>query len=192
MSVLRGHALLEAFSALPLLERDAWVDALLGVPPLPDDVPLPPGAVPYLPCPAHVVARAVLEAPVRASDVFVDLGSGLGRPAALAALFSGATCHGFELQPHLVEHARALAGRLGLTNVGFTAGDAEQVEAGTVFFIYASFNGPALGRVLARLERIAARHPIVLCAVDFEVHGQRWLRPRASSTPELVFYDGEK
>ena len=59
---------------------------------------------------------------------------------------------------------------------------------GTVFFIYSSFNGARLTRVLSGLQRIAARGRIVLCAVDFEVR-QPWLEVRPSASPELVFYD---
>jgi protein-L-isoaspartate O-methyltransferase len=112
----------------------------------------------------------------------VDLGSGLGRPALLAHLVTGARAIGVEVQPHLVAQARACAERLGASGVQFIAGDATAVDVpqGTVFFIYASFNGPSLERVLRRLRRG------VLCAVDFEVPA---LRARASSTPELVFYD---
>jgi hypothetical protein len=192
---LRGPALLEALLALPFGDRDVWVDELLGLPELPDDRPaLPPGAVPYLPCGVDAIVRAIQEAPVRADDVFVDLGAGLGRPAVLAHLLSGARAVGVELQPHLVAEARGTASRLGLDGVTFLAGDAAsgeiaEAEEGTVFFIYSSFNGATLTRVLRRLEGIATRRPIVLCAVDFEVHDQPWLRARASQGAELVFYD---
>ena len=51
----------------------------LGLGELPDDLPdLPPGTVPYLPCPVDAIIRAVLEAPVGPDDVFVDLGAGVG------------------------------------------------------------------------------------------------------------------
>jgi hypothetical protein len=45
--------------------------------------------------------------------------------------------------------------------------------------------------VLDALERIAARRPIVLCAVGFEVR-EPWLRERRSASPELVFYDSSR
>jgi precorrin-6B methylase 2 len=189
---LRGAALLEALLAVPFQKRDGWVDGLLALPELPADLPgLPPGTVPYLPCGVDAIVRTIQEAPVRAEDVFVDLGAGLGRPAVLAHLLSGARAIGVELQPHLVEQARATATQLGLGGVTFLAGDAASIHVaeGTVFFIYASFGRAALARVLSWLERIAARRRIVLCAVDFEVHDQPWLSARASQRAELVFYD---
>jgi SAM-dependent methyltransferase len=189
---LRGPALLETLLSVPFVERDPWVDELLALPELPEDIPdLPAGAVPYLPCGVDAVVRAVREAPVRAEDVFVDLGAGLGRAAVLVHLLSGARAVGVELQPHLVEVARGTAARLGLERVSTLAGDAASlpVADGTVFFSYASFGRDTLDRVLSWLEPIAARREIVLCAVGFEVHERPWLRPRASQAPELVFYD---
>lgn len=181
---MTGARLLDALMAVPLHERDAWVDRMLGLTDaLPEDRPeLPRDAVPYLPCGVDAIVRVVREAPIGADDVFVDLGSGLGRPALLVHLLTGARAIGVELQPHLVAQARRCAERVGARGVRFIEGDATAVDVaeGTVFFIYSSFNGPALERVLARLRRG------VLCAVDFEVPG---LKPRASSTPELVFYD---
>jgi SAM-dependent methyltransferase len=190
-SRLRGPALLETLLALRFDERDLWLDELLALPELPADLPgLPPGTVPYLPCDVDAIVHTVREAPVTAADVFVDLGAGLGRPALLAHLLSGARAVGVELQPHLVSHARTAAAGLGLDAVQFIAADAStgDIPDGTVYFIYASFNGAALARVLAGLERIAVQRPIVLCAVDFDVRVP-WLRERRSATPQLVFYD---
>lgn len=183
---LRGPALLEALLALPFDRRDAWVDELLAVPGVPADLPnLPSGTVPYLPCEVDAILRSLREAPLGADDVFVDLGAGLGRPALLAHLLTGARAVGVELQPHLVDYARRSASQL---DVSFICGDASvEIPDGTVFFIYASFNGAALTRVLARLRQIAACHPIVLCAVDFEVD-EEWLTPRRSGS-DLVLYD---
>jgi SAM-dependent methyltransferase len=186
---LRGQALLDALLALPFAERDLWVDELLSVPGIPADLPnLPSGTVPYLPCEVDAIVRAVREAPVKASDVFVDLGAGVGRPALLAHLLTGARAVGVELQPHLVDHARRSASGL---DVSFVQGDASiQIPDGTIYFIYASFNGAALTRVLERMRQIAARHPIVVCAVDFEVD-EEWLVPRPTQARDLVLYDSQ-
>lgn len=191
---LRGDAFLAALLAVRADERDLWLDELLGLPELPADLPgLPAGTVPYVPCELATILRSVREAPVTRADRFVDLGAGLGRPTLLAHLVSGAPAVGVELQPHLVEHARAAAARLGLDDVRFTVADAAagEIPEGSVYFVYASFNGAALARVLAAIERIAARRPIVLCAVGFEVR-QAWLRARRSASPELVLYDSSR
>jgi hypothetical protein len=189
---LRGATLREMLLAVPFRERDVFVDVLLGLPEAPEEQPgLPLDTVPYLPCGVDALLRVVEEAPVGPGDVFVDLGAGLGRPAMLVHLLSGARAVGVELQGPLVTQARETAGGLGLTDVTFLAGDAAvlDVPEGTVFFIYASFGRPALERVLARLEQVAARRRFVLCAVDFEVHDRPWLSARSSSSVELVFYD---
>jgi SAM-dependent methyltransferase len=189
---LRGAAFVEALRAVRFDQRDRWLDELFGLPEVPADLPgLPPGTVPYWPCDADAVVHAVREAPLGAGDVFVDLGAGLGRPLLLAHLASGARAIGVELQPHLIEHARGAAARLQLDAVQLLPGDAAaggDLPDGTVYFVYSSFNGAALARVLAGLARVAARHPIVLCAVDFEVR-EPWLRPRRSPRPELMIYD---
>jgi SAM-dependent methyltransferase len=188
---LRGPALRELLHTVPFDQRDLWLDELLSLPELPVDLPgLPSGTVPYLPCELDVILRAVDEAPLAGSDVFVDLGAGLGRPALLAHLLSGARAIGVELQSHLCAEARHAASQLGLDVTFLVADAAEVAPEGDVFFIYSSFNGAALTRVLARLQAIAARRRIVLCAVDFEVNVP-WLAPRRSRRPELVFYDSK-
>jgi SAM-dependent methyltransferase len=191
---LRGGAFLEALLAVRFDERDLWLDETLGLPELPADLPnLPLGTVPYLPCDVDAIVHAVREAPVTRADLFVDLGAGVGRPTLLAHLVSGVRAVGVELQPHLVAHARSAATRLGLDEVRFDVADAAagDIPEGSVYFIYASFNGAALARVLGALEQIAARRPIVLCAVGFEVR-ERWLKERRSASPELVFYDSSR
>jgi hypothetical protein len=45
-----------------------------------------------------------------------------------------------------------------------------------------------LARVLRRLEDVARKRPIVLCAVDLEFRGVPWLRPRKTSSVALTLY----
>src|SRR3954463_7854907 len=72
---------------VPAHARDACVDSALGLAELPPDGPeLPAGCVPYLPCSVDALLRVVQHAPVRATDVFVDVGSGVGRAAVLVHL----------------------------------------------------------------------------------------------------------
>lgn len=188
---LRGDALLAFLSSVPPEEREAVLDAALGLPPPPPDVALPRGAVPYLPSSTSAIVTATREAPVTSRDVFVDIGSGLGRAAILAHLFTGARAIGIEIQRHLVEGARALCRALGIEGVSFVEGDAADPDVpldGDVFYLYAPFNGPMRARVLGRLEAVAAKRPFVVCAVDFDLDDQRWLARRASSSLEVTFY----
>ena len=167
-------------------DRDPWVDDMLGLDDAPPDGPLPRGSVPYLPCGVEEILAMVREAPLRADDRFVDLGSGLGRVVMLAHLLTGARASGIEIQGPLVARARAASEALGL-DVDFEEGNAEDAAlAGSVFFLYAPFNGPVLARVLARLE--ALPRPITIGAVGVELH-QGWLRPRATTCVSLVMYE---
>src|SRR6478609_7951101 len=146
-----------ALRGVPAGERDAWVDRVLGLDDLPPDGPaLPAGGVPYLPCSVEVLLRVVDEAPVRSSDVFVDVGAGPGRAIALVHLLTGAGAVGLEIQPELVDAAHGLMARLGLSRVRCVQGDAAivaaQVVVGSVFFFYCPFSGARLAKVLDDLE----------------------------------------
>lgn len=187
---LRGAALLDRLHSVPFVDRDAWADELLAIEPPPPDAPdLPHGSVPYLPCSVDEIAAMVLEVPLRPDDDFVDLGSGLGRVAILAHLLSGARARGVEIQEHLVRSGRARCDELDLP-VSFVRADAAGTELdGSVFFLYAPFNGEMLTRVLGRLEEVARRRPIVLCAVDLELPALPWLRRRKASRVALTLHD---
>jgi hypothetical protein len=189
---LRGKALLDRLLSVPPDRRDAWVDALLGIEgPPPEDVPdLPRGCVPYLPCGVEEILAMVADVPLRDDDALVDLGSGLGRVAILGHLLSGARACGVEIQEHLVHAARACAAALALPAVSFLHANATDAELdGSVFFLYAPFNGETLRHVLRRLRHVAARNPIALCAVGVEFRHEDWLLSRASSCAGVTVYE---
>src|SRR5260221_9287090 len=74
--------------------------------------------------------------------------------------------------------------------VSFVRADAADVELdGSVFFLYAPFNGEMLTRVLRRLEDGARRRAIVVCAVGLEFREVPWLLPRRTSSVALAVYD---
>jgi SAM-dependent methyltransferase len=188
---LRGAALLELLLSIPARDRDLWIDEALGFDPPPPDVPdLPRGAVPYLPCGAHEIVAMVLEAPVRQEDEVVDLGSGVGRAAILAHLLSGARVSGVEIQEPLVRYARAKCAELALPDVAFVHADAAEISLdGSIFVLYAPFNGTMLRAVVRGLEQVARRRPIIVCAVGLELRDVPWLRPRTTSCASLAVYD---
>ena len=194
---VEGTALLDSLLTVPPHDRDAWVDVLLGIDALPTDVPdLPRDAVPYLPCGVDEILAVLREVPISAADELVDLGAGLGRVAILVHLLSGARAHGVELQAPLVQSARACCAALGLDDVTFTHGDVAETELdGSVFFLYTPFTGATLTRALARLEEVARRRPIVICAIGFELPRLAWLPQRVrdgearSAIPALTLYD---
>jgi len=191
----RGAALRAALAKVAPLERDGWVDRALGLGPPPDDGPaLPRGCVPYLPCPVDALLRLTEDAPVRASDVFIDVGAGVGRAAALVHLLTGASVVGLEVQPELVTVARELAARLCLPRVSFVEGDAPQLTtalaSGSVFFLYCPFSGERLEQLLANLEPVARARDIRVCCLDLPLPPRRWLQPVPPRWPDLAVYRG--
>ena len=185
---LRGDALLAVLLAIAPGDREAWVDAVLGISPPPPDRDLPRGAVPYLPAGVDEIVAMVREAPVTAADLLVDLGAGLGRVVILASLLSGARGHGIELQEHLVDRARIASDALALPHVTFEhANAAETALDGSVFFLYAPCNGDMLARLLHRLEVVARRRPITVATVDLELDVP-WLVARPTSRTALTLY----
>jgi SAM-dependent methyltransferase len=185
----RGDALFEHLLALPLADRDAWVDELLGIDDTPSDVNLPRGSVPYLPCGVDEVLAMVRDVPVRSSDDFVDLGSGIGRVAILVHLLSNAHASGIEIQEALVRNARIRCAQLGLNEIQFVHANVADMDLdGSIFFLYAPFNGEMLASVLRRIETVAQRKAIVVCTVGLELHAP-WLIPRSASSVTLSIYD---
>jgi len=160
-------------------DRERWVDGLLGIDDLFDDEDLPPGCVPYLPCSVDVIVRAVDRAKVTASDVFVDVGSGLGRALVLVHWLTGAAAVGLEIQGRLARQAQVIADRLRLDRVRTIHGDAEHLlqtmSQGTVFFFYCPFGEARLTRALAALRPLALVRPLRLCFVDTPVPPLPWL-----------------
>lgn len=186
-----------AFRALlfsvPKADRDAWLDLVFGLEGSYDDGPeLPRGGVPYLPCPVDLLLAMVEEAAVTAADIFVDIGSGVGRAVTLVHLLTGAAAIGVEIQPRLVAVARELSARLGLAGVSMVEGDAAALTpslgTGSVFFFYCPFSGRRLARVLEDLEGLSRTKPLRLACVNLPLPPSPWLTRGPGSREELVVY----
>jgi SAM-dependent methyltransferase len=178
---------------IPARARDAWIDLVFGLEAPPEDGPqLPVGRVPYLPCSVDALLRVAEQAPVRASDLFVDIGAGVGRAAVLMHLLTGAPALGVEVQPALVAAARDLAARLRLSDVSFVEGDAsastELWSAGSVFLLYCPFSGHRLAKLLASLEAVARARPIRLCCVELPLPPCPWLEQTQAPSLDLTLY----
>lgn len=174
---------------VPARERDAWVDRVLGLTDAPPDGPsLPAGGVPYFPCSVDFLLRVVDQAPVRSTDVFVDIGAGTGRAMALVHLLTGARAIGVEIQPAFVREARALTTRLGLGDVGCFEGDAaalgDILPGGSVFFLNCPFSGARLNKVMDAIEPFARHRPVSICCVLLPLPARSWLARDPA-------YDGE-
>jgi hypothetical protein len=180
-----------ALLRIPPESRDRWVDGLLELGELPEDGPeLPRGCVPYLPCSVDNLLGAVRRAGITSSDVFVDIGSGVGRAIAFVHLLTGAEGIGVEIQSGFARAARELAARLRLDGVCTIDGDAATVAgaiaAGSVFFFYCPFGSDRMSKVLDDLEPIAKTRMLRLCFVDMPVPERPWLtrEPAESDAPK--------
>lgn len=182
----------EALMRIPPRARDAWVDDVLGTDALPPDGrDLPRGCAPYVPCSVDALLRILARADVREGDVFVDVGSGLGRAAMLAHLLTGAATVGVEIQRGLVDAARALAARAKLERCVFVHGDAVgagPLPHGTVYFFYCPFSGERLERLYDALEPVARARSIRVGCVDLPPAAREWLEPLSDPERDVAVY----
>lgn len=203
-SALRIRRLIQSAQSTPSLvygalagvrpsDRDAWVDIVLGLDGIPDDGPdLPRGCTPYHPCSVDALLSVVEQVRASPSDVFVDIGSGLGRAAILFHLLTGADAIGLEVQSELVAAARRLTKRLDVRRVSVLHGDAAKlvglIRVGTVFFLYCPFSGDRLDTVLAGLEPIARARMIRVCCVHLPPLPSKWLALTPQRRADLAIY----
>lgn len=172
----------DSLAQIAFVERDAWVDRVLGIEEIPEDgESLPRGCVPYLPCSANILLQLAEGGFLQKKDAFLDIGSGVGRAAILAHLLTGASAIGVEIQPALIEVARGFAASLCLSGVSFVEGDATQMldtlSLGSMFFLYCPFSGERLLALLSSLQKIARHRKIQVCCVDLPLPEQSWLEP---------------
>lgn len=184
-------------TSVPVLDRDAWLDTVLELGPLPEDGPeLPRGCIPYLPCPVDTLLRAAEHADIGPSDLFVDVGSGVGRAAVLMHLLTGASAVGIEIQRDLIAASRALTTRLNVTSFSVVEGDAVKltgsITGGTVFFLYCPFGGQHLEKVLDDLEPIARARAIRVCSVNLPLPARPWLALESTAAGDLSVYRSER
>ena len=182
-----------ALTGVPPAERDAWLDLVFGLDSIPGDGPeLPRGCVPYLPCPVEALLRMVEQAGVQASDVFVDVGAGVGRAAALVHLLTGAATIGIEIQPALVRASRDLKARLNGLRFSPIEGDAARlagfVAVASVFFFYCPFSGGRLEKILDDIEPIAHTREIRVCGLDVPIPPRPWLALVSPPHLDLAVY----
>jgi hypothetical protein len=134
------------------------------------------------PTPARVILELVDRLHLRPTDVFYDLGSGLGQVAILVHLLTGARAVGVEVEPTYCEVARDGASMLGLSGVRFLNEDARTADLskGSVFYLFTPFRGQMLETVLERLRLEAQTRFIRVCSYGPctpDVVHQPWLRP---------------
>jgi SAM-dependent methyltransferase len=178
---MKNHAAFrERLRRIDPRSRDGWVDEILGLGDLPDDGrDLPRGCVPYLPSPVDALLRVVELAAITPDDVFVDVGSGLGRATMLVHLLTGAAAVGLEVQAELAAQARRNAQALHLARVWTLHGDAadlaRRMAFGSVFFFYCPFGGERLMRVMEDVRPLAQVRPLRLCFIEMPPPELPWM-----------------
>lgn len=191
-AIRRGEGrarLLDEVSAAPLDVREHLVEEILGVA--------------YPPFAAHEselvldatsglaeILFAVDEGRLAPGRTLVDLGSGTGKVGLLAAVLSGASVRGLEIEPALVELANGAARELAL-DASFAVGDLRDaaLPAGDVYYMYI----PLLrsDAIVERLAPRAAERAFTLLAQALDVRRFPWLRARARESYWLRAYDAD-
>lgn len=144
--------------------------------------PLEPGMVFYQPTPVRHIFDLVERAGITDSDVFIDLGSGLGHVPMLVAILAGARCVGIEREPIYAGLAQRCAESLQLDTVSFEAQDVRDADLsqGTVFYLYTPFTGTILRGVLDALRRESEQRCIRIVTFgpcSSVVEAEPWLIP---------------
>jgi hypothetical protein len=159
-------------------------------------IPTQPEIVPYQPTPARHIFNLLGLTALTASDVLVDLGSGLGHVPLLTSVCTPARGIGIELEPAYVARARQCAHRLNLSRATFlnqdvreTAGWSTALRTGTVFYLYTPFTGSILRHALDLLQREAATRPIRICTYGPctpIVASEPWLESTSPPQPDRI------
>jgi hypothetical protein len=185
----------EAAEPAPGLSFDYLDEFLSGVlalePPDPPPAHPPDGMVFYQPTPARQILHLLRLVALTASDVFLDLGSGLGHVSLLASICTGASCIGIEREEAYVTLARRCAYQLNLGRLSFLQQDARQADPsrGTVFYLYTPFAGAILADVLHRLRQESKSRPIRICTFGpctETVANEKWLQSDATPDPDHI------
>ena len=94
-------------------DLDVFINGLFGMDAEPVETrPLKPGMIGYQATPIRFILDLVERIPLTPDDVFIDLGSGLGRVALLVGLLTPAQVRGIEYDPGHCDYARQCAQRL--------------------------------------------------------------------------------
>jgi SAM-dependent methyltransferase len=189
---LRGAELMAWLAAYPPEQRDPAIEQLFGIAYRPlGRAALDADLVDYVPSGIAPIVRAVMDVPIGPSDVFVDLGAGLGKVALAVHLLSGARVRGIELQERLVLAATRRVEELRLKAITYEMADARLADLSDadVVFLYLPFTGATLVSVMRRIEEAARRRSLVVCTLGLDLRAYGWLEERVSKELWLSIYD---
>jgi hypothetical protein len=165
---------------------DIFVNSLLHPEAIPvQTLNLEPEMVYFQKTPVRIVFELAQHIDFLSSDVFFDLGSGLGQVAILVNLLTGIKSKGIEFEPAFYAYAIACAASFNLQNVFFENIDARKADysEGTIFFMFTPFKGEILQEVLTALWKESVKREIKIVTYGpctTEVAKQSWLQPATS------------
>jgi hypothetical protein len=171
---------------------DELVAGILQLPPPEETHRVPePEMVFYQPTPVRHILHLLEMAALSPSDIFIDIGSGLGHVPLLVAILAGVPTVGVELDASLVRSARGCVRALGLHHVAFMQADARAADLsrGTVFYLYTPFSGELLRSVIARLRHEASLRPIRVATLGpctNVLAREPWLNAQAAPDPDRI------
>jgi hypothetical protein len=147
--------------------------------------------VSYQPTPVRHILHLIRASALSKSDVFVDLGSGLGHVALLTSMLPGARSFGVEVEAAYVASAQECAQSFRLSRVGFIPGDARASDlcSGTVFYLYSPFTGSILAYVLDRLKKESTSRRIKICSLGpctCTLANESWLKSIGLPDPKQI------
>jgi histone methylation protein DOT1 len=145
----------------------------------------------YQPTPVRHILRLIGASALSETDIFVDVGSGLGHVSLLVSMLAGVESFGIEVEAAYVASARECAQRLHQSRVRFIHGDARTADlsVGTVFYLYSPFIGSILIDVLDRLRTEGTIRPIRICTLGSctsTVARESWLKATALPDPDHI------
>jgi hypothetical protein len=138
------------------------------------------GMIYFQKTPAGIILALIERAEFKPTDVFFDLGSGLGQVSILVNLLGSVISNGVEIEPAYYNYAKSSVDALHLSDVEFTLADARNADysSGTIFFMYTPFEGKMLLEVLENLQGEAKKRGIRIFTYgpcSLEVAKQIWL-----------------
>jgi hypothetical protein len=160
---------------------DIFINGLLSRGNVPEPLMEPePEMVFYQKTPSRIIFQLAVAASIKPTDVFIDVGSGLGQVNMLINLISGAVSIGIEWEPAYCDYATVCAAALNLTNLAFINTDARKADfsTGTIFFMYTPFLGSMMQDVLNTLKQESQKRLIRIFtygSCSRQVAGQEWL-----------------
>jgi hypothetical protein len=181
LAALTGYPTSVAPDALGYDALDVLVNGIWLTEPAPEETRArEPEMVFYQPTPARIVWQMIERVGFQKSDVFYDLGSGLGHVPMLVNACTGTRARGIEYEPAYCATAQRCASDLHLDGVEFINADVRDADFsdGTVFFMYTPFRGKILRQVLEKLRGQTQRKCITLCtygAIALPISRCTWL-----------------